>query len=589
MEYALNNEDVLSFGNFNDSQMFFIQRWSELLNINTHSRYAVRYLNTHQALKEALYVCEGMINGEIKRTDHHLQLVFKEVNKIVVADQLFRQYAESHAKIMNNTLKSTPRSNDTSKIHSIIYQLEYVIRYLENNYLHWVVKELKELLREESDDNHFQKVELTIHMLASELLGNGWSQGALYSLVREEVLNNTILVEKRFDKLFRRILSEQKTHVYLYSIKSNLTDDTKEQLTNFKADLMDGKTVMDTYSDYNLGNNISQKKYYIRVIGESHDIQAGVNLMWQKIAEYMDTLRFYGFKLPNLDTAPIVLWPEGTKYTRNIHVSLVAKQRRFPAPNSIMGKIKKQLHIGNKEVNRKIKSLFEFARISDESLSPQSKFLNLWIGIESFVQTKENQGGIENVKMVVSSSATHNYLYSLLKNFIEDCNRCNFEIEIDGQIIRIGRTHPQDYIQFLINERYASEIERKCKELNNLLGYRYKELRETLTDGRKSSKILKAHKDNIEQHVQRLYRIRNAIVHSAELHYNTDLFIRHLNEYLESTMSVVLHRLEENPNVKLEEIFAQVRDSVEATIEILENSKHFDENAYYDLVLRGAF
>ncbi|MCM3711494.1 hypothetical protein [Sporosarcina luteola] len=590
MEYGLNNLDVLKYGDFNEGQIFFIQRWSEMLNTKTHSKYAVRYLNSHQALREILYVCRGMVDEEIKRSDHHLRLVFEEVNKIIEADKLFEKHADSHAKIMKNSLRATPKVSEIPKIYSVIYQLEYVIRHLEINYLGWIVHELKELLQQEVyADTTLQNLEVLIHMLASELLGNGWSLKALYSLVRVDILNRTSPVFERFNNFYKQILSDPTTYVYLFPIKSGLTRETREQFVQFNVELLDGAAIMSTYDDYDLGHNISRNKDYIRVIGKSYDIQTGMNSMWQRIAEYMDVLRFYGYELPDIDTAPIVLWLNEQRFTRNIQVSLVEKKNRFRAPSTIMQKIQMQLNQGNNEVNRKIKSLFEFARISDESLSPQSTFLNLWIGIESFVQSKEHEGGIENVKMVVSSSTTHNYLYSLLKNFIEDCNRCNLEVTIDYQKVEIGKMNPQRAILFLFDDRYAPVIEDVCKEMNILLAYRYIELKDTLLDGKKSSKLLKNHLDNIKQHVQRLYRIRNSIVHSAEVHYNINLFIKHLHEYLESTMSVVLYRLEENPDARLEEIFAQVRDSVEATIETLGNSRNLDKDAYYDLVLKGAF
>ena len=67
MERHLNDRDILQYGDFNSNQVFFIQRWIELLNIHTHSKYAVRYLNTHQALKELNYVCKEMIEGKHKK------------------------------------------------------------------------------------------------------------------------------------------------------------------------------------------------------------------------------------------------------------------------------------------------------------------------------------------------------------------------------------------------------------------------------------------------------------------------------------------------------------------------------------------
>ncbi|WP_088102988.1 hypothetical protein [Halalkalibacter urbisdiaboli] len=74
-----------------------------------------------------------------------------------------------------------------------------------------------------------------------------------------------------------------------------------------------------------------------------------------------------------------------------------------------------------------------------------------------------------------------------------------------------------------------------------MLAYRLNELNTVLKDGKKCAELLLKHMKNIQQHVHRLYRIRNAIVHSGEMQYNANLFTKHLYEYIEYTMSVVIH------------------------------------------------
>lgn len=318
-------------------------------------------------------------------------------------------------------------------------------------------------------------------------------------------------------------------------------------------------------------------------------VYTGVNNAWQKVVGSIEVLNFYGYNIPDFDIAPIILLPQTPKYIRNVKVDLLAKRKKFRAPITMMNRVIMQLKNGDVEVNRKLKSLYEFTRISDESLSPQSTFINLWIGIESFAQSKEFDGGIESVKTVIAYTSTHNYLYSIIRNFLEDCNRCKIEIKYDGQLIRIGRLQAQEALDYFWDEKFVEEMKKTCTELNSLLFYRFIEFISILKDGKKCADLLEKHKINIQQHVHRLYRIRNSIVHSGELLYNTNLFIKHLYEYIEQVMSVVINRLELVSNITLEQIFAQVRDSVDATIETLKNSRLLEKDTYINLVLRGAF
>lgn len=389
MERNLNNRNVLEYGDFNDNQIFFIQRWIELLNTHTHSKYAVRYLNTHQALKELNYVIKEMIEESIKRNDNHLSIVFEEVNKVLTEDEIFKNKAPSHSRILDNSLRKAPKAENVSKLYSIIFRIEYVIRHIEKKYLGWIIEELNNYLF--NSEQQYKKIEKTMELLASELLGKGWSIDELYSTSFDLILTHKNNVNDKFNAFFSKLRREPLPYIFIFSIRKNLTRDTRDYLEKLNLEILTGEEILNTYSDYKI-ENIDKRKYYVRVIQNSLDVHSGVNSAWQTIVSKLDVLNFYGYIIPDFDIAPIILLPDTPKYVRNVKVDLVTKKRRFKAPDTLMDRVLKQLNNGNVEVNRKLKSLFEFIRISDESLSPQSTFINLWIGIESFVQSKEFDG-----------------------------------------------------------------------------------------------------------------------------------------------------------------------------------------------------
>jgi hypothetical protein len=105
VERGTNNIDIQRKGFYNYYQIFFIQRWLEVLNVNTHSKYSVRFLNSHQALREVVNVCEGMLGGEIKDNNFHLKLVFEEAKSIIESDELLKCEAKTHFKILTEVCK----------------------------------------------------------------------------------------------------------------------------------------------------------------------------------------------------------------------------------------------------------------------------------------------------------------------------------------------------------------------------------------------------------------------------------------------------------------------------------------------------
>lgn len=323
MERNLNNRNVLEYGDFNDNQIFFIQRWIELLNTHTHSKYAVRYLNTHQALKELNYVIKEMIEGSIKRNDNHLSIVFEEVNKVLTEDEIFKNKAPSHSRILDNSLRKAPKAENVSKLYSIIFRIEYVIRHIEKKYLGWIIEELNNYLF--NSEQQYKKIEKTMELLASELLGKGWSIDELYSTSFDLILTHKNNVNDKFNAFFSKLRREPLPYIFIFSIRKNLTRDTRDYLEKLNLEILTGEEILNTYSDYKI-ENIDKRKYYVRVIQNSLDVHSGVNSAWQTIVSKLDVLNFYGYIIPDFDIAPIILLPDTPKYVRNVKVDLVTKK-----------------------------------------------------------------------------------------------------------------------------------------------------------------------------------------------------------------------------------------------------------------------
>ncbi|WP_434122177.1 hypothetical protein [Salinicoccus roseus] len=581
----MNDEKILQYGEFNSNQIFFIQRWSELLHSYTHSRYSIRYLNVNQALIELDGICKGMLKEEVKRNKDHLKITFKEAYSILEKDKIFKNRAPSYYKILNNTLQQSPDPTKNSGLYSVIYQLEYVMRYVEKYYLDWVIDYLESLLF--NDEEKLVEVEETLKILASELVGKGWSVNSLWELGKA-FYKKKFSEEKRFSHLFDEFRREEEEYIFLFTIKDKVSNDARTQLKHLDIDFIESKSILQQYEDYNL-QNISHDKEYIRSTHKCQDRQSGVNKAWEEISRKVNIINFYGFQSLNVDTSPIILMSSEKKYYRNIRVKVIEEQKKFQAPEPMMFNVRTQLKRGDPSINRKIENLFEFTKISEDALAPQSTFLNLWIATESFVQSKNYDGGIENVKNVISASSTKNYIYGLVKNFVEDCGRCSIVGDINGKSIYFGKLEPKEMLEYFMDEGKAKLLLKAISTKNTLLVHRFLELKDILKNNRKCSDLLENHKNKIDQHIHRLYRIRNSIVHSGEMEYKVNLFTKHLHEYIQQLMSIVFHRLNEEPDSSLEDIFTQTKDSVQATIEVLKQSKEMDKDSYYDLLLNGAF
>lgn len=171
---------------------------------------------------------------------------------------------------------------------------------------------------------------------------------------------------------------------------------------------------------------------------------------------------------------------------------------------------------------------------------------------------------------------------------MEDLKRCKVNWDVEGKSSKVKQEHR--FLELLLNECGAHDLIEKCRNVNILLLYRCEKLINDLSNNKRASQLLKRHKINVERHLQRLYRIRNEIIHSGDTHYNPNIFIKHLREYVESLATVVLYRMRNNSIENLEEALSMIKDNVQITTEVLSkmgSNSSIDQNEYIRVLLDG--
>lgn len=596
MEKKLNDLDINSDKKFNTQQVFFIQRWLELLNVHTHSTYFVHYLNSHEALKELLYVVDLLISGEV-RNEHHLKYLLDEARSIINKDELLKKKAKPQYKLITNALQQNYPLSAIHKLYSLSYQLRNVLSQIQDCYLNWGIENVIQIFNEKVEVDHDDHLLLTkmneaIKPLISELIGRGWSIQGLYSLLVNTIKEKADMADC-WTTFFERIKGAKTTYVCLFSSNHEPSALIKEISEKVELDILGGREILDTYTMDGLENHVRKNGTYIRQIIYTFDLYEAVNESWYQIMKKYDLLNFYGYTPPKLNQMPIVIHPNMDKFSRKIEVEIITAFNKSTAPLSVIEPVINNIQNERTQtITKRIRSVFEFSRISDESLSMQSAFINLWIALESFVQTKEYPGDIETITKVVSAAELDRYVYGLVKNFYEDCRRCSVDLKqlgIDLESNWSSKRKVKAVLCALIDESLNQRLIHECKKVNTLLGFRCRCLSECLQNGKRVARLMEEHQKGVSDHLLRLYRVRNAIVHTATTEYNLSLFMKHLREYITLTVGIVLHRFNMNEDYSLEQTFTLIRDFTNATLEILKNSRELDKESYLKLLLDGAF
>jgi hypothetical protein len=213
------------------------------------------------------------------------------------------------------------------------------------------------------------------------------------------------------------------------------------------------------------------------------------------------------------------------------------------------------------EVTTKISAAFAYTNLSRSSIFQETKFITLWIALESVMRTGQYPDIITHVKTVLPEILCTRYLYRIVRNFTEDCMRCsikrcdelslNFE-QLDKkalvrQMITVFRSQ-SDYPILLGKCNKNQLLEFRCEELHTLLNSREEIMNkyDHLTT-------------KIRWHIQRLYRIRNEITHSAfSENKSLMIYIEHLYTYLAQLMSEVVHCIVYKEATSVDEAYTSI-------------------------------
>ena len=173
------------------------------------------------------------------------------------------------------------------------------------------------------------------------------------------------------------------------------------------------------------------------------------------------------------------------------------------------------------------------------------------------------------------------YIYRVVRNFSEDCIRCGIPndsaLSINMQLLN-KKALVQQLISIFRDPQNYAILYARC-EKSMLLQYRCAEIHRLLNDREAIRTKFEHYTRKIRRHIQRLYRIRNEITHSA---FREDkslvIYIEHMYSYLAQLVSEVVYYIEHKNVESVEEAFAILLENYNTYMELLkENAMPINE------------
>ena len=162
----------------------------------------------------------------------------------------------------------------------------------------------------------------------------------------------------------------------------------------------------------------------------------------------------------------------------------------------------------------RLKSALRHLRIGDGQLEMEQRFINYWIGLEFLFSSPEvSDATFTRMKKYLISIMASCYIKRNIMNLVDwmkDFN-CSLEVFTDDQHI----------------DQFISD-----NNINSLMFYRLKRMKKHLHHTDKTEAYIVNHKCNLEQHLARLYRLRNELVHEGAIKRDMENLTSNLRYYL---------------------------------------------------------
>lgn len=566
------NADLLHKG-VEHRYLFFVQLWHELLNIRTLDTYQYKLLNSYSALCELITVIDKTIAG-IFISSHNILDCVAECAQIIKNDEILKKNNLMLWNILISNLNKT--INGKSRQLALKFQIEYAVSEMKNHYSKWIYNELNYSI---SNDDKETIIKCT-KALISQCLYNGWSTQSLYKCDRFFYKENST-----YDSMlhFSEYLSSGDKDFFVYINVSDFTRKsstfTKDELEKLNFTIKDTSDILSEYQGKNdyLTSMFESSRKYICIDVKAKDIYSAAYKAVQVLSSRINMLSFYNiidtWDIGNINMISV---NNNSFYGKSLTSSDLFKTYDYIDTSGFIfeNTVKIMETPDLKEITDKLLASFSYANISRASLFQQEKYMTLWIALESLSRTEMYDDIISNVKSTVPAALSVRYLFRIIRNFAEDLIRCNVDLVFENGITyNVKDTSKAKVVENLIlifkDDILYPRLEDKCK-CSDLLLYRVKDIKAIFTDNKYAITKFTNYHQHISWQIQRLYRIRNEIAHSATIDKTSlTIYTEHLFDYLSTFVSEIVSCTEKSDFKNIGEIYCKIQDNYAAFQEIV--------------------
>lgn len=517
-----------------DFQEFFKLRMAEILHKDTLDSYRVRTNNILSLLIEFQGVLENWILGNIK--DYQtVSYCVKECIELIKKDTCL-DFSFYDKEIFIEEFVAYDKAQfgakdillpDTMKLKAYV---EMCISVNEPIYLEKLLGKIRNQLSKGGtiDEDRFSpalhEFDAYISSFACELLRKGFSKKYLYKFFKNFKLNrNHIPFERAFDKMCSTLVSGKKkkyTVIFKLNFPNKLSADAAlENLPKLKTSI-DDEMRASIIREIGYKGTGDKVRFYITEV-DALDSAMATRLCHDELSTIFDFHLniFKAVAVPS--TALTFCSKEGADgysvKSETVFILDKGDGGMIDEKCSLHEKLKSinDNPTISKDVKDRITSAIRHLRIGDCQSEIEQQFINYWIALEFiFAYPSSNESTFSRIK----------------KFFVEISQACYIKrniLYLNAWLIKAHKIGQGEYYW------EKEDVDAFIKSIEDiLLKYRLLNMKSHLRNKDSIKEYLSQHKKNLEQHLTRIYRLRNELIHEAAIKQDIANVTSNLRSYL---------------------------------------------------------
>jgi len=404
-----------------------------------------------------------------------------------------------------------------------------------------------------------------IHILTGNLLSTLLDQGAsvesLFQLYRQVISatqqGKTYVFDKKFSLLSKLITQAPKKFHVVFAV------DNVSNACSFPAIIGSVNFLAQPPATNNSAPPVIRyltahpKRLFAKVEVETKDYRTAGTEAYAAINNILDLVRFeYERERLHLPGEFVITSSEQNQSYRIFQIPKVVPNPIASVDNAgLQGFVQSVNELmanpGFQEDGRsRVQSAFRLYRIGSDAHIFENKLVNWWTAIEYLVKGSNAQGGIgqavENALTPVLCLGYINKLLLSFRNALVDL-KVQLTDQTTGQPIQLKDLTPKEIYQLFKTPAQHPNIVASITD--PFLKSKLQNFIASISTAKDTGIMLKAHDQRLRWHIQRLYRARCDIVHSAERIVNAALLCANLEFYLKTVLTELLRLIRAIPQI----------------------------------------